>query len=127
MANKFSGWIRQSRYRARKHGCVSRLVLNDVMAIFADFQNRCAYCDEKATTVDQPFLACDGAPNVAANCLPCCRSCKAKKKNINLIAFLTDGHLQKKVFTRLVRYLMKQDGNAELREHMIRITGMAVN
>lgn len=123
MINQLSIWVRQSRYRAKQLGCVNRLTLPSLHVLLAEYAHRCAYCGKRAVTLDHPFPLPSGAPNVQANCLPCCKKCKDNKKAGDLIVFMNDGHLTQRRFYQLLKQMFLRDGGPELKQFVIEITG----
>lgn len=126
MNDKISGWVRQSRHRAKKHGITNRLSTADVKKLIAAAENRCAYCAGTATTLDHPFQLGTGAPNVLANVLPCCAGCKARKGNSDLIQFLNGGGIDRAVFVTIITDMLSRDGGGDLRNHVKNVTGIGL-
>lgn len=123
MSGKISNWVRQSRYRAKKFGAVSRIDMDGVTAVAKAFDNRCAYCDAQAVAFDHPFAMGTGAPNVLANVLPSCRECKTKKGSLDLVGMYENGHITSDRYIALLAGMLGRDGGAELRVHIKSITG----
>src|SRR5262245_35451012 len=80
-----SSWVRQARYRAKKHDIYSDLEVADVHDIITSADGKCAYCGQDAETLDCPFPLKDNGPHVPANCVPCCRTCKNTKSNNDIV------------------------------------------
>ena len=122
MPDTISNWVRQARHRAKKHGCINRLYLSDILDILKAYNSQCAYCSSAAYSFDHAFLLSNRAPNVLANCLPACRECKEKKKGRDLVAYKqTIGDAR---FIELIRAMLSRDGADELRDHIRSVTGI---
>lgn len=69
--------IHGARRRAREaHGAVT---IQEIRALKAEYDNRCAYCGEEATTLDHVVpLSRDGAHSID-NIVPACRPCNSGK------------------------------------------------
>lgn len=124
MNKKFYNWIRQSRYRAKKHGVINKLHTKDVCNLLDELNNICAYCEETADNIDHPFPLSNKAPNVLANILPICTKCKAQKATADLVAYFNDGKISQDKFMGLLRSMLERDGAEYLRQHVKSITGI---
>jgi 5-methylcytosine-specific restriction endonuclease McrA len=98
-----SSWIRQARYRAKKHSIYSDLKIGDVEEIVTAHENRCAYCESEADTLDHPFPIKETAPNVPANVLPACKNCKTSKKNNDLVWMFSSQKISQKKYLELLQ------------------------
>lgn len=127
MRNKISSWVRQARHRAKRYDCISRLELADLTALLTEYNSLCAYCDEKAVTMDHAFPLSDKAPNVLANCLPACRGCKEKKKNGDLVVYQKEGHISEERMLSLIKQMLERDGCDLVRDHIRNITGIGAS
>lgn len=52
---------------------------DELMVRFQEFDNCCAYCGQKATSVDHVIPINSGGPDVISNLLPSCRPCNSSK------------------------------------------------
>lgn len=52
-----------------------------VKELFQQFENKCAYCDDIATSIDHVIPLSCGGPNVLGNLLPSCERCNKSKWN----------------------------------------------
>lgn len=126
MRNKVSSWVRQSRHRAKKHDVLNRLEVATVQALIEEFNSLCAYCGAEANTLDHPFPLSAKAPNVLANVLPCCHSCKTEKGAADLVAFFNGGGVTRDQLIELIRGMLARDGGEILREHIKGVTGIGL-
>ena len=125
MDNKIiSNWIRQARYRAKTHEILSDLEIEDVQNIVTYFKDGCAYCESPAETLDHPFPLKTNAPNIPANVLPICKSCKSVKKNNDIVWMFTHGHVQRKDYLEILEFMLGQRGGDTIKSHVRRATGM---
>jgi hypothetical protein len=118
LRKKISGWARQSRYRAKKNGCVVDVLLNDIIDLYKEHDYKCVYCGEVADSPDHPFPIKDHAPCVVANILPCCDSCRNKKRNRNIIWFYKNGHITKDKLISLINKMKLRKGHDALKTHI---------
>jgi hypothetical protein len=120
-----SNWVRQARYRAKKHNIYSDLEVADVLAILAN-STKCGYCDtDEATTIDCPFPLKDGGPNVPANIVLSCKACKTKKNNNDIVWLFLHGFINKDLYVVLVESLCKRRGGELIKTHLRRATGIS--
>lgn len=119
-----SSWVRQARYRAKKHHIYSDLEVADVQIILQSSSGCCAYCKKEAETLDCPFPLRDGGPNVPANTVPCCKSCKLLKNNNDIVWMFAGGHISNPIYLALVQELCSRRGGDKIREHIRRATGL---
>jgi len=113
-----SGWVRQSRWRARRLNIDTNVSLPEIYKIYEDFEFKCAYCGKDADSPDHPFPIKDKAPCVAANVLPCCDGCRKHKKNRHIVKFYQDGNIPEQVLHELIRRMLKYSGGDKLREYI---------
>lgn len=125
MHNRISGWVRQSRHRAKKRGVPSDISAGEVGRLVAELGGACAYCGRPSTTLDHPFPVGGGAPNVMANILPCCDACKEAKGVTDMIAF-AGGGMPKDKLMPLLTAMLERRGGSLLREHIKSITGIGL-
>ncbi len=126
MRDKISGWIRQSRHRAKKHNVTNNLKIHAVHELLDSFNNLCAYCGMNGETLNHQFLLSCGAPNVIANILPICQNCKLKKGTTDLVTFYNNGNITNDKFMELLKKMLERDGGPELREYIKGITGIGL-
>src|SRR5260221_9296146 len=88
-----SSWVRQARYRAKKHNIYSDLEVSDVQEIVLVANHKCAYCTVEADTLDCPFPLKSGGPHTPANVVPCCRQCKTAKNNNDIVWLFSSGYI----------------------------------
>ncbi len=119
-----SSWVRQARYRAKKHNIYSDLSITDVQTILAA-ADRCAYCGRAGEVLDCPFPLKDGGPNVPANVLLCCKNCKTLKNNNDLVWMYSSGKLSEEIYLALLEILFSRRGGEHIKTHVRRVTGMA--
>jgi len=125
MDNKtISNWIRQARYRAKANQILSDLEITDVQNIITHFEDKCAYCDQPAETLDHPFPLKMNAPNIPANILPICRECKATKKNHDVVWMYNNSHITQREYLEIMRFILEQRGGDTIKEHVRRATGI---
>lgn len=120
-----SSWVRQARHRAKKHDIYNNLTIEDVEKIILDHRGNCAYCHRVADTLDHPFPLKDEAPNVPANILPSCKSCKDAKKSNDLVWMFSNGYISKDQYVTLLEGMFKLSGHTELKKHVKKVTGMS--
>lgn len=118
-----SSWVRQARYRAKKHEIYSDLNISDVQVIVHS-SNGCCYCGKEAHTLDCPFPLKTGGPNVPANVVPCCKECKAVKNNNDIVWMFSTGLLTETKYMAILEELLKRRGSDKIRDHVRRATGM---
>jgi hypothetical protein len=118
-----SNWIRQSRYRAKKQGIQCDISIEEVLDILNNYDGRCAYCDSIATSLDHPFPLKDEAPNVSANVLPICKSCKNNKKINNIMVMYNSGILSEEVYVRIMKNILDGDKSGTLKKYVKRLSG----
>lgn len=119
-----SSWVRQARYRARKHSIHSDLEVTDVQAILKASGGVCRYCTKPGETLDCPFPLKSGGPNVPANVVPCCKSCKASKNNNDVVWMFSSGLLTEEQYMAILQELFQRRGGDKIKEHVRRATGM---
>lgn len=96
MANSqkaISSWIRQIRFRAKKHNLYSDLSIKDVQEVFEYYQKNCILCEKTYASLDMAFPLKNGGPSVQANVILLCEYCKAIKKNDDLLALERAGKI----------------------------------
>ena len=126
MDNKsISSWVRQARYRAKKYSIYSQLEIEDIIDIIEELDGNCAYCDDTMIEMlDHAFPLKDGAANIPANVLPCCRSCKNKKKNNDLVWMFSRKYIDKKKYVEIIKEILnRKDGNL-MKDHIRIATGI---
>ena len=118
LKKRISGWLRQSRYRARKSNVSVDVSYQDVIDLYEDEDYKCAYCDELADSPDHPFPIKDRGPCVLANIVPCCDNCRDKKKNRDLVEFYKSGHIDSDRFRSIIRSMLQRDGKEPVRDYL---------
>lgn len=119
-----SSWVRQTRYRAKKHNIFSDLGVQDVADILSTGQCKCSYCGQEGQTLDCPFPLKDGGPHVPANVVPCCKACKKLKGTNDLVWLFSTGKIDEAVYMSLLEELFGRRGGDKIKEHVRRATGM---
>jgi hypothetical protein len=99
---KISGWIRQSRHRAKRDSLIINISLEEVLAIYKEYEYSCAYCGAAAGSPDFLFPLKDKGPCVTANVVPCCDACRNKKSNHNVVWFYSTGYLPKEQMHKII-------------------------
>lgn len=112
-----SSWIRQARHRAKSYNIYSELNSQDIEEIIQHYET-CAYCEKPTETLDHAFPLKDQAPNVAANVLPCCKSCKSIKKYNDLVWMYNNGHISEEIYTAIMEDMITRPGSEKLKEHI---------
>lgn len=102
----------------------SNIDITGVRAVIDHFGGRCAYCDKIAEALDHPFPLSGGAPNVAANVLPVCRSCRAVKGAGDIVSLYDSGVLMRDRYVELIRGLLMRDNDSGLCEHIKKAVGI---
>lgn len=118
-----SGWVRQARHRAKRHDIYNELDMADVEAIVNHY-GACAYCGEETETLDHAFPLKDLAPNVAANVVPSCKSCKTTKRNNDVVWLYNNNYINKQQYVAIIEDMLGRPGGDILREHVKAITGL---
>lgn len=119
-----SSWIRQARYRAKRQHIYSDLTMVEVQAIVDSSDSKCAYCTKEAVTLDCPFPLKDGCPNVLANLVPCCQSCKTTKGQNDLVWMFSNGRISQEMYLALIEVLCQRRGGDIVRKHIRQVTGL---
>jgi hypothetical protein len=119
-----SSWVRQARYRAKKHNIYSDLEVADVLAIIQESRGCCAYCGQEADVLDCPFPLHGGGPHVPANVVPCCKACKGIKNNNDLVWLFSGGHMARERYLNLIQALFQRRGGKLIKEHIRKATGL---
>jgi hypothetical protein len=119
-----SSWVRQARYRAKNRNIYSDLQIEDVEEV-TQSHSGCAYCNAEAVTLDHPFPLDESTPNVQANVLPCCKSCKSAKKNNDLVWMFTNGSLTERKYLSLLKEIFTRKGGDTIKEYVKRVTGLS--
>lgn len=125
MDNKLvGGWVRQARYRARKHGISSDLTSEDAAQIIAEHQESCAYCGGSGETLDHLFPLKDAAPNCPANVVVTCKQCKKAKGNNDLVWMFARDHITRARYLALLQLIVGRRGGTEVKELLKKATGI---
>lgn len=119
-----SSWVRQARYRAKKHSIHSDLEVTDVQQILKAASGACRYCAAPGDTLDCPFPLKTGGPNVPANVVPCCKSCKTAKNNNDVVWMYSTGLLTEAQYMAILQELFARRGGDKIREHVRKATGL---
>lgn len=115
-----SGWVRQARHKAKLKGLANDLPLEFLEDLVDQYHHSCAYCGEKASTLDHPFPIKQDGPNVGANVLPICEKCKRKKGTNDIIDFLGQGPKLNKI----LQEMLSREGGNKLKKYIKKITGL---
>jgi hypothetical protein len=99
--DRISSWVRQLRYRAKKHNLFSDITVEDVKQSLES--RRCCFCKGKPVGIDVCFPLKDGAPNVPANILVVCDGCKERKRGICILDCVALGILDDKSLIVLLK------------------------
>lgn len=121
-----SSWVRQARYRAKKHNIFSDLNVADIHSIL-ESSRYCVYCDTLATMLDCPFPLKDGGPNVPANVTPCCKKCKSIKNNNDIVWMFSSEKLTENKYVAILKDLLSRRGGDKIKEHIRLATGMMLD
>ncbi len=125
LTNKsISSWVRQARYRAKKHNIYSDLTINDIQTILDTSESKCSYCGNAADTLDCPFPLKKDGPHVPANVVPCCRACKTLKSNNDIVWMFSNNHIDQHKYLDILQKLFDRRGGDLIREHIRKATGL---
>ena len=113
-----SGWVRQSRFRARKSGVEVDVSFGEILEVYEAYKYLCAYCGAQAASPDHPFPIKEKGPCVQANIVPCCDLCRSKKKNHNVVKFYQEGHISEQQLHSLIKEFVKRNGGQQLKEYI---------
>jgi len=119
-----SSWVRQARYRAKKHNISSDLTVADVVEMLANTGHGCQYCAKPATTLDYPFPLKAGGPNIPANVVPCCKACKTTKGSNDIVWMYSSGLISSEHYMQILELLFSRRGGAIVKEHVRQAVGM---
>lgn len=122
-----SSWVRQARYRAKNNDIYTDLETEDVQKIIEHFDRKCVYCGEEATCLDHPFPLKISAPNVPANTVPCCRSCRDEKKTNDIVWMFSEGLMCQDRYLATVKYLLSLRGGDRIKKFFQMATGIDDN
>lgn len=80
----------QRRRKARKLGANPDLTIEQWEQILEEFDHACAYCQARGVPLEQEHMTplIRGGRHTAANIVPACRSCNARKGTKTLLEFL---------------------------------------
>lgn len=125
MDNKsVSNWVRQARFRAKKHDIYSDIDMEDVTKMLAEHKV-CCYCKKcESETLDHPFPLKDNAPNVLANIVTSCMGCKGKKKNNDLLWMYNKGLITEDVYLSLLADLFARKHGGLIKDHVKKVSGI---
>lgn len=98
-----SSWVRQLRHRAKKHNLYNDLSINEIQEVIKQYEGKCCLCTNDYELLDMAFPLREGAPNVQANVLPLCNSCKDIKKNDDILSMVTNNLISHEKFTMLLK------------------------
>lgn len=118
-----SGWVRQLRYRAKKHDLYSDLNISEVHNIIDHYKDKCCLCESDFEVLDTCFPLKDGAPNIQANIMPFCHDCKAKRKNLDLLQMVSSGIISKEKFTEILKYCFSQNHGDMFKSYVKMLSG----
>ena len=116
--HRISGWLRQSRHRARHSGTFTDITFEQVWNVYEHYNHLCAYCGEEARHLEHPFPIRDDGPCVQSNILPCCKNCKAKKGSSGLLEFYKQGYIGKDKLQLIVQDMLKFKHSSKVKTHM---------
>ncbi len=127
MDNKIiSNWVRQARFRAKRHDIYSSINMKEVMEMIEQSMNICSYCRKsESETLDHPFPLKDNAPNVIANIVTSCMSCKGKKKNNDLLWLYNSGLISEDNYLLLLKALFDRHNGSLIKDHVKKISGFS--
>ena len=123
---KISCWVRQSRHRAKKFSCINQLDLQSALLVAEHYSYKCAYCDKQMCGLDHAFLLSDGAPNVNANTVPICETCKCSKKQHGLISYYDSGKIDTNRYLTIIKKMLCENGADALKDHIRAMTGIGL-
>jgi hypothetical protein len=115
---RISGWLRQSRYRARKANITVDITFQDILDIYKQEEYKCAYCGAFADSPDHPFPIKEHGPCIQANVMPCCDHCRNKKKSTSILQFFRNGFIAEEKFQAIVRRMLARKGGVDLKEYL---------
>jgi len=119
-----SSWVRQARYRAKNNDIYTDLEVKDVKEIIEYFNEKCAYCGQEATCLDHPFPLKSSAPNVPANTVPCCKSCRDKKKTKDIVWMFSEGLICQDRYLLIIKQLLSLRGGDIIKKFFQMATGI---
>lgn len=114
---RISGWLRQSKFRAKRSGVYLDAEFKDVLNIYDGYDYKCAYCGNDANSPDHPFPLKEKAPCVPANIVPCCDKCKKLKKG-NIIQYYRDRYIAESQLQSIIKSMLSQKGGGKIKEHI---------
>ncbi len=118
LKKRISGWLRQSRYRARKAGVMTEVKYEDIIEIYESQEYKCIYCGADADSPDHPFPIKERGPCVPANIVPCCDVCRNKKKNRNLVEFYQDKNITDDKLQEIIKFMLSKPGSEYIRNYL---------
>lgn len=116
---RVGGWLRQTRFRARKYGCTIDLSLEDVLNAIKG--GKCYLCGIDTEIPDLAFSISDKAPCVQANLVVCCPDCRINRKNKNPIELYKAGKITREKLQSILVELSRRKGGSILKEHLRQI------
>lgn len=122
--NSLSGWVRQSRHRAKRHNVLNTLTMKEAADVVRFYADLCAYCNQRADTMDHAIPLGDGGPNVQANVLTCCRRCKFLKRNHSIAWMYQHNLLSEQLYVSLVGNMLGRSGGGAIKQVLRRESGM---
>ena len=102
------------RYRARKKKLASQLTASEWLKIKRDFNNSCAYCNDKGVNLEQEHFVpvSKGGGLTDNNILPSCRSCNASKNNRDFLEwYKTQNNYSLENEIKIIKYLNQKGAN----------------
>lgn len=116
---RIAGWVRQTKLRSKRYGCIVDIHLHDVLKIYEEHGYKCGYCGNEATSPDHPFPVSSKAPCVIANILPCCEDCKILKKNRDLLWFWRiAGRITREQCSAIIAKIVARGGGPLVKAHI---------
>ena len=119
-----SSWVRQARYRAKSNGIYTDLEVEDVQEIIQHFDRKCAYCGAEATCLDHPFPLKTSAPNVPANTVPCCKSCRDDKRVNDIVWMFAEGFMTQERYLDTAKFMLSLRGGKDIKKFFQMATGI---
>lgn len=122
--HKLSAFIRQTRYRAKKHGWFGDVQLDNLREL-AD--NPCHLCDAPAIKPILAYRVSDGAPLCAANILVVCETCRQLMQNgthKDLSELFAAEEISKDRYLAVIAEMVNRPGGEALKAFMRQTLGV---
>jgi len=118
-----SSWVRQLRYRAKKHDLFNDLSIQEIHDVIDYYKEKCCFCSDDFTQLDTCFPLKENAPNIQANIIPLCSSCKAKRKNYDMLEMVSLGIISKSQFEDLLKACFKRNHGDVFKAYVKALSG----